>query len=83
LDPDGPLPEECCLTVHGQEIVGRVTSVTRSAATAAIIGLAYVQPEQTTIGERFEIKLARGAGRISAEVAARPFYDPDNSRQKL
>jgi len=82
--PDGaPLPEECSLTLRGQEIVGRITSVAYSEAVGSVIGLAYVAPDMAEVGTRFDIKLAGGRGRVSAEVVPRPFYDPDNARQKL
>jgi hypothetical protein len=35
------------------------------------------------VGTHFDIKLAGGGGRVSAEVVALPFYDADNARQKL
>lgn len=40
-----PVPEECSLTLRGQDIVGRVTSVAFSDAVGHIIGLAYVAPD--------------------------------------
>ena len=78
-----PLPEECSLTLLGNEIVGRVTSVAFSDAVGATIGLAYVAPDMAAVGTRFDIKLAGGGGRVSAEVVSLPFYDADNARQKL
>lgn len=78
-----PLPEECSLTLQGEDIVGRVTSVAFSDALGHVIGLAYVAPSMAAVGTRFDIKLAGGGGRVSAEVVPRPFYDADNERQKL
>ncbi|MCC6710010.1 MAG: (2Fe-2S)-binding protein [Gammaproteobacteria bacterium] len=78
-----PVPEECSLTLRGQDIVGRVTSVAFSDAVGHIIGLAYVAPDMAEVGGRFDIKLAGGGGRVSAEVVPVPFYDADNARQKL
>ena len=83
LAPDAALPEESCLTLHGEEIVGRVTSVAYSAVLGQIIGLAYVAPAMAVIGSCFDIKLSGGRGRVSAEVVKRPFYDPRNERQQL
>ena len=74
------LPEESNLTLSGNDIAGRVTSVAFSPALRKIIGLAYVRPEQGDIGSHFEIKLSDGK-RISAEVVELPFYDPKNARQ--
>ena len=76
------LPEECNLTLTGDEIAGRVTSIENSAACGYPIGLAYVRPEMANAGDQFEIKLSDGQ-RLTAEVAALPFYDPDNERQAL
>ena len=83
LASGAPLPEECSLTLRGNEIVGRVTSAAYSDAVGHIIGLAYVAPDMSEVGARFEIKLTDGRGRVSAEVVPRPFYDADNTRQKL
>ena len=83
LPAGAAIPEECSLTLRGNEIVGRVTSVAYSDAVGHIIGLAYVAPDMAELGARFEIKLAGGGGHVSGEVVARPFYDADNARQKL
>lgn len=82
LPADGPLPEECHLTVRGDEITGRVTSAARSNAVGKIVGLAYVAPDQEEPGTKIDIRI--DGGRIlQGEVAALPFYDPDNARQEL
>ncbi|MBK8960701.1 MAG: (2Fe-2S)-binding protein [Proteobacteria bacterium] len=83
LPPGTPVPEECSLTLRGNDIVGRVTSVAYSEAVGHIIGLAYVAPDMAEVGARFDIKLAGGGARVSAEVVPLPFYDADNARQKL
>ena len=82
LPSHGPLPEECNLTLQNDNIAGRVTSVARSKILNKIIGLAYVLPEQDVEGTAFAIKLSDGR-RLNAEVAATPFYDPDNKRQEI
>lgn len=82
LPDSSPFPQECNLTVRGDEIVGRVTSVSRSETCGGIIGLAFVAPDQAEPGQRFDIKLSAGE-RIEATVASLPFYDPDNQRQAL
>ncbi len=76
------LPEECNLTLAGSEIAGRVTSIENSVACGCPIGLAYVRPEMASVGDQFEIKLSDGQ-RVTGEVAALPFYDPDNERQEM
>tara|TARA_B100000686_G_scaffold346277_1_gene432639 strand:+ start:25 stop:1671 length:1647 start_codon:yes stop_codon:yes gene_type:complete len=81
-DPNAPIPEECHLTLCGNNIVGRVTSAARSDVLARIIGLAYVAPSQAEIGVMFPIKI--GTNRfLEAEVVPIPFYDPDNKRQEI
>ena len=76
------LPKEANLTLQGDNIAGRVTSVSYSPALDKIIGLAYVLPEQSEVGTKFDIKLSSGQ-RLSSEVCTVPFYDPDNLRQEL
>ena len=75
------VPEECNLTVSGDQITGRVTSVEYSQVCGCPIGLAYVHPDASKEGDRFEIKLSDG-NRLTAEVAPLPFYDLGNERQK-
>ncbi len=81
-DPAAPVPEECHLVIRDGTIVGRVTSAARSPALDAIIGLAYVAPDQAEPGRDFEIKVA-GGRMVRAEVTPLPFYDPENKRQEL
>lgn len=80
-DHSGPAPQECHLVIEGGEIAGRVTSVGWSPTLARHIGLAYVRPEMSAVGNRFSIRLSDGA-LITAEVVQTPFYDPDNLRQQ-
>lgn len=82
LPDSAPLPEECNLTVRDGAIIGRVTSVARSAACGHTIGLAYVAPDQTEPGQCFDIRLSNG-DLIQATVTTTPFYDPNNERQAL
>ncbi len=81
-EPGAPLPEECHLVIRDGEITGRVTSVARSPTLDAVIGLAYVAPDQAAPGQTFEIKVA-GGRMVGAEVVPLPFYDPGNKRQEL
>ena len=76
----GPYPKECHLVIDRGEIAGRVTSVVFSPTLEQIIGLAYVKPEQSLIGNRFRIRVDGGAV-VEATVTKTPFYDPDNLRQ--
>ena len=82
LAPDSRLPEECNLTLSGDDIAGRVTSIEESEECACPIGLAYVRPDMAEAGHRFDIKLSDGE-RVSAEVVKLPFYDPDGKRQEM
>ncbi len=81
LDAAAPLPKECHLVIDGDDIAGRVTSCARSAAVGRIIGLAYVRPRQAEAGRKFSIRID-GGKMVEATVAALPFYDPGNERQK-
>ena len=78
----GTVPEEGCLVIRRGEIVGRVTSSAWSPTLGRTIGLAYVAPDQAAAGHVFDIK-AQDGRIVRAEVAALPFYDPDNTRQGL
>lgn len=80
--PNAPIPEECHLTLYGDDIVGRVTSAARSEALDCVIGLAYVAPSQAEIGATFPIKIDQGHF-LEAEVVPVPFYDPNNKRQEM
>jgi sarcosine oxidase subunit alpha len=81
-DASVPTPQECNLVLNGNEISGRVTSVVRSGTLQAVIGLAYVSPEQAKPGSEFSIKLSNGQ-RVRANTVKLPFYDPDKLRQEL
>jgi sarcosine oxidase subunit alpha len=63
-------------------ITGRVTSAVRSPTLGKVIGLAYVAPDQSEIGQRFQIRIERGEV-VEAEIVPVPFHDPDNERQEL
>lgn len=76
------LPEECNIVVRGQDIVGRVTSVSHSRACGGVVGLAYVAPDQAEADRSFDIKLSSGQ-LIQARVVPVPFYDPENKRQEM
>jgi sarcosine oxidase subunit alpha len=81
-DPDARCPKECHLVIREGAITGRVTSAVRSPTLAKVIGLAYVAPDQSEIGQRFQVRIERG-DMVEAEVVPVPFYDPDNRRQEL
>jgi len=80
LDPDR-LPNECHLVIENGAIAGRVTSVVRSRTLNKSIGLAMLAPELADAGREIRIRGERGA-MLAARVAATPFYDPQNLRQR-
>jgi sarcosine oxidase subunit alpha len=75
-----PMPKECHLIIEQGEIVGRVTSITRSPTLRQVIGLAFVRPERAKPGTNFQIRIDDGS-MIHATVVETPFYDPGNTRQ--
>jgi sarcosine oxidase subunit alpha len=80
-DPAPGVPLESHLVIEAGEIAGRVTSIADSPAVGKVIGLAYVAPALAQRGH-FSIRLGNGQ-LVGATVAATPFYDPTNARQKL
>jgi sarcosine oxidase subunit alpha len=76
-----PLPKECHLVIEQGAIAGRVTSVTRSRALNKSIGLAMLSPDLAQVGRDIRIRIDNGE-LVAARVAAAPFYDPKNLRQK-
>ena len=75
------LPKECHLIIDKGAIAGRVTSVTYSRALNKAIGLAMLEPELAQLGRDIHIRVDNG-DLLPARVAAAPFYDPKNARQK-
>lgn len=84
LDPDyrGTPPQECHLIIDQDEIAGRITSVAFSPTLSRYIGLAYIKTELAYINNSFTIRLS-DRSLITATVTSTPFYDSDNSRQKV
>jgi sarcosine oxidase subunit alpha len=76
-----PLPKECHLIIEQGAIAGRVTSVTHSQALNKSIGLAMLSPDLAVAGRDIQIRVDDGS-MLAARVAAAPFYDPKNLRQK-
>jgi sarcosine oxidase subunit alpha len=81
LAESAPLPKECHLIIDQGAIAGRVTSVTHSQALNKSIGLAMLSPDLAQVGRNIQIRVDNG-GLLAARVAAAPFYDPKNLRQK-
>lgn len=80
-DHRGPIPQECHLVIDGEEIIGRVTSVSHSPTLGHVIGLAYVPPTSSTPGTEFFIRV--DGCLVSAHVVELPFYDPKGERQQV
>ena len=81
LTAAAPLPKECHLIIEQGAIAGRITSVTRSESLNKSIGLAMLSPELAVVGRDIQIRVDDGS-MLAARVAALPFYDPKNLRQK-
>ncbi|MFQ5935986.1 MAG: 2Fe-2S iron-sulfur cluster-binding protein [Acidiferrobacterales bacterium] len=81
-DPSTPVPEESNLVLRGGDIIGHVTSVTRSPTLEKIIGLAFTAADEAQAGHPIRIKHTSGQV-LEGRVATLPFYDPDNGRQEL
>jgi len=82
LPATGPLPKECHLLVDGDEIIGRVTSVTHSPTLGKIVGLAYVTPTYAAVQSLVSIRVDKKR-LVKARIVGLPFFDPNNERQKL
>jgi sarcosine oxidase subunit alpha len=73
-------PEGAQVVIEGRP-AGRVTSVRRSEAAGAVIGLAWLPPDRAAEpGTRFEIGIGRR--RFGARVWTGPFYDPSGERMR-
>lgn len=75
------MPKECHLIIENKEIVGRVTSVTRSPTLNQVIGLAFVSPDRSQPGTQFQVRLDDGS-LVTATIVETPFYDPKAERQE-
>ena len=79
-DCAGPVPLENHLVIHRGDIAGRVTSIAGRSTVGRALGLAFVRPDLAEAGTKIEIRGDRRP--LRAEVAALPFYDPENQRQQ-
>ncbi|EEF81183.1 FAD-dependent oxidoreductase [Methylophaga thiooxydans] len=69
----GELPKECNLVIENGDIKGRVTSISHSNYLNRIIGFAFVSPEQSKSGSRFQVRTDSGA-MVPATVTQAPFF---------
>ena len=67
--------------IDGDRIAGRITSVVRSRTLQRSIGLAMVAPQLAEAGGEIRIRTDHGE-MLAARIAATPFYDPQNLRQR-
>jgi len=71
---NGELPNECNLVIDSaSNISGRVTSISFSRYLNRHIGFAFVPPEQSNDGARFQIRTDSGA-MVSATACNAPFF---------
>ena len=77
---DGRVPEDGDPVVIGQEPVGRVTSARLSPTLGKGFGLAWVPINLAQEGSQIWIRV--GGEDVPANVALRPFYDPEGLRLK-
>ena len=75
---DDVLPAEGAQVVIEGRPAGRVTSARRSHAAGAVIGLAWLPPDRSTDGTRFEIRVDRRT--LGARVTHGAFFDPAGER---
>ncbi|MCB5191227.1 FAD-dependent oxidoreductase [Methylobacillus arboreus] len=68
----GEMPFECNLVIRQGEIEGRVTSIAYSRTIGRVIGFAYVAPEHSALGSRFQIRADSGA-LVNATVVSSQF----------
>ena len=77
---DDVLPPEGAQVVIEGYPAGRVTSARRSEAAGAVIGLAWLPPDRSEHGTRFEIRVDRRL--VGARVAHGAFFDPAGERMR-
>jgi sarcosine oxidase subunit alpha len=75
-DYKGEMPQDCNLVIEDGGIKGRVTSISYSPAAKRIVGLAYVAPHQSELGNVFEIRTDNG-GIAKATVVKTPFFNAE------
>jgi sarcosine oxidase, subunit alpha len=79
--PAGGL-EESNLVIKNGSIAGFVTSIAYSPTLQRVIGLAYADRRDASLGNSIVLRSSDGKMH-RAEVVSPQFYDADNSRQEL
>ena len=77
---DDVVPAEGAQIVIEGRPAGRVTSARRSEAVGAVIGLAWLPPDRTEDGTRFEVRVDRRT--LGGRVTSGAFYDPVGERMR-
>ncbi len=73
-------PLESNLVIEADEMIGRVTSIGRSATLKKVIGLAMISTDYSMANNVLSIKLTDGRF-VKAKVVKTPFYDPEGLMQ--
>lgn len=81
-DHSGPLPEECHLIVANGEMAGRITSIAHRSTMGHPLAMAFVRPDLADAGTQVQVR-SDGGQFVNATVTALPFYDADNTRQRV
>jgi sarcosine oxidase subunit alpha len=74
--------QESNLVVKGGSIVGFITSIAYSPTLEKVIGLAYADRLDASLGSRITLRSSDGSEH-QAEVVSPHFYDPENLRQDM
>ena len=74
--------EESNLVIRDRSIAGFITSIGTSPTLGKVIGLAYADRRDASIGGRITLRSSDGSEH-QAEIVSPHFYDADNKRQEL
>jgi len=77
---DDVVPDEGAQIVIEGQPAGRVTSARRSEAVGTVIGLAWLPPDRSQDGTRFEVRVDRRT--LGGRVTSGAFYDPTGERMR-
>jgi sarcosine oxidase subunit alpha len=78
--PGANVPPDGAAIVSRGKPAGRVTSARYSPAQEAVIGLAWVAPDQANEGSAIQVRL--NGSLLQGAVTMHPFYDPEGLRLK-
>ena len=76
-------PQESNLVYDlNNNLIGRITSCGYAPVLQKVVGMAFVQPDCSQVGDELIISLDNGK-RINVTITKLPFYDHNNKRQEL